>query len=187
MSKCNGLAVRRRGEKLAVMAASALAALALQLASIDIASADETAPMFMFVHVADNFTADPDAGTLRLVNVSPQVLYFSDRPQRIAGHMKLPDYLKEWSEGKDNFGDDPPNATLSVYEPGQGGNTLVVVELTNPVIDGRDIVYTCKVLDGSLPREGGATALFIDAIGIGGGVGIGYHGVGVGRRGPGYR
>ena len=40
-------------------------------------------------------------------------------------------------------------------------------------------------MDGTMPKNGGATSLFIDAIGIGGGVGVGFHGVGVGLRGPG--
>jgi hypothetical protein len=116
-------------------------------------------------------------------------LYFADRPQRIAGHIKMAGYLKEWTAkaGKDNFGADPPNATLSVYEPGKAENTIVVVKLTNPVVDGADLVYTYKVLNGTMPVKGGATALFIDRIGVGGGVGPGFHGVGVGRRGVGWR
>lgn len=155
------------------------------LAGLGMAKAEDAPPMFMFVHVADDLKADPAAKTLRLVNVNDQVLFFSDRPERLAGHMKLADYLQEWTKGKDNFGDDPPNATLSVYEPGQTDNTLAVVELTDPVIDGDDLIYTYEVLDGTVPEAGGATTLFIDAIGIGGGVGFGYHGVGVGLRGPG--
>ena len=99
------------------------------------------------------------------------------------------DYLKEWSAkaGKDNFGADPPNGTLSVYEPGQPDSTLVVVKLTNPVADGADLVYNYKVINGTMPANGGQAALFIDWIGVGGGVGFGYHGVGVGRRGVGWR
>jgi len=101
----------------------------------------------------------------------------------------MADYLNEWTAkaGKDNFGADPPNATLSIYEPGKADNTIVVVKLTNPVVDGADLVYTYKVLNGTLPASGGPTALFIDWIGVGGGVGFGFHGVGVGFRGPGLR
>jgi len=62
-----------------------------------------------------------------------------------------------------------------------------VVELTEPRIDGSDLIYTYKLIEGKLPASGGATALFIDLIGAGGGVGRGFHGVGVGRRGPGVR
>ncbi|HKY95174.1 MAG TPA: hypothetical protein VJL84_07695 [Kiloniellales bacterium] len=149
------------------------------------AKAAEAEPMFMFVHTADAMAADSAQGTLRLIGVSKQTLYFSDRPERIAGHMSLDAYLNEWTEGKDNFGEDPPNATLSVYEKDTAENTLAVIEIFQPVVDGEDLIYSYKLLDGAVPEKGAATALFIDAIGIGGGVGLGYHGVGVGLRGPG--
>lgn len=183
MSKYRKLA----GETTGLFAAAVLAALASawQFESVAAAEPEDTEPSFMFVHVADDFVADPDAKTLRLVNVSPQVLFFSDRPQRLVGHLKMARYLDEWTKVKDNFGEDPPNAALSVYEPGGSNNAMAVVEITNPVVDGKDIVYAYKLLDGTIPKNGGETALFIDKIGIGGGVGAGYHGVGVGARGPG--
>ena len=82
---------------------------------------------------------------------------------------------------------DPPNATLSVYEPGRAEPTLVVVTITKPVVEGADLVYGYKLLEGQMPAAGGATTLFIDWYGVGGGVGPGLHGVGVGRRGVGWR
>jgi len=147
------------------------------------------APQLMFVEIAEDLKVDPAKSTLRLVKVNQQTLYFSDRPQRIAGHLKMADYMKEWTAkaGKDNFSADPPNATLSVYEPGQAETTLAVVRLTQPKIEGPDLVYSYKLIEGKLPVKGGATALFIDWIGVGGGVGAGFHGVGVGFRGPGWR
>jgi hypothetical protein len=144
---------------------------------------------FMFVQIADDVKVDPATSTFRLVKVNQQTLYFSDRPVRIAGHIKMAAYLKEWTSkaGKDNFGGDPPNAVLSIYEPGQPDNTLAVVKITDPVVDGADLIYKYKLIEGKLPAGGGATALFIDWIGVGGGVGPGYHGVGVGARGVGVR
>jgi hypothetical protein len=170
-------------------------AILLVAAMLSVASAATTSktssesPQLMFVQTAEDLKVDPAKSTFRLVKVNQQTLYFSDRPQRIAGHLKMADYLKEWTAkaGKDNFGANPPNATLSVYEPGQPDNTVVVVELTNPVVEGADLVYKYKIINGKLPAKGGATALFIDWIGVGGGVGFGYHGVGVGFRGPGWR
>jgi hypothetical protein len=152
-------------------------------------SRSSEAPQLMFVQTAEDLKVDPAKSTFRLVKVNQQTLYFSDRPQRIAGHIKMADYLKEWTAqaGKDNFKADPPNATLSVYEPGQADSTVVVVELTNPVVEGADLVYTYKIINGKMPVKGGATALFVDWIGVGGGVGFGYHGIGVGRRGFGWR
>lgn len=170
-----------------------LTAVMLSMAGCATSSTTSTASsdkvQLMFVQIAEDVKVDPAAGTFRLVKVNQQTLYFSDRPQRIAGHISMSDYLKEWTAqaGKDNFKADPPNAVLSVYEPGQRDNTLAVVEIMNPVVNGADLVYSYRVIEGKLPAGGGATSLFIDWIGAGGGVGPGYHGVGVGLRGPGLR
>jgi len=91
----------------------------------------------------------------------------------------------EGGEGPDNFSSDPPNATLSVYESGRHENTLAVVKISHPAIDGKDPVYHYKIIEGTMPKAGGATALFIDWIGVGGGVDPGFHGVGAGARGVG--
>lgn len=141
----------------------------------------------MFVQTAENIKIDPTTKTLRLINLNPQTLYFADRPQRVAGHITLPAYMDEWTAqaGANNFANDPPNATLSIYEGGKKENSLVVVEISNPVIQGKDLIYTYKLIDGTMPKEGGTTALFIDWIGAGGGVGPGFHGVGAGTRGVG--
>ena len=121
----------------------------------------------MFVQTADDLKAD--GTTLRLVNVGQQTLYFSDRPARVAGHLTMPAYMDEWKagEGPDNFSSDPPNATLSVYESGNQENTLAVVKISHPVIDGKDLVYSYKLIEGTMPKAGGAAALFIDWIGAG--------------------
>lgn len=161
--------------------------LAIALGGLVAARADEPQIQLMFVQTADSFKAD--GASLRLINVGQQTLYFSDRPVRIAGHVSMAAYLTGWTPeaGPDNFSADPPNATLSVYETGNKDNTLAVVEISDPVVDGKDLVYRYKLIEGAMPKAGGATALFIDWIGPGGGVGVGYHGVGVGARGPGWR
>jgi hypothetical protein len=149
----------------------------------------QSAPQFMFVQSAEDIKVDPTTSTFRLVKVNEQTVYFTDRPQRIAGHIKMPAYLTEWTgaAGSDNFSVDPPNATLSVYEPDQPDNTVTVVKISHPVVDGNDLVYNYKLIEGTMPNAGGATALFIDWIGPGGGVGPGVHGVGAGARGVGVR
>jgi hypothetical protein len=164
-----------------------VAAMLSMVACATTSTTSSQSPQLMFVQSAEDLKVDPAMSTFRLVKVNQQTLYFSDRPVRIAGHIKMADYLKEWTSqaGKDNFSADPPNATLSIYEPGQPENTLVVAKITNPVVDGADLVYTYKIIDGKMPANGGATSLFIDWIGVGGGVGRGFHGVGAGARGPG--
>ena len=167
--------------------AAATAAAVPMSALLSPAQAADSKVQLMFVQTAENLKADDK--TLRLVNLSPQTVYFSDRPVRLAGHVTLAAYLEEWTAaaGPNNFSKNPPNATLSVYEPGQKANTLTVVEITQPVVEGRDLVYRYKLIEGKVPLAGGAAALFIDWIGPGGGVGPGFHGVGVGGRGVGVR
>lgn len=152
-------------------------------------SEEKPKPMFMFVQVGEDLKVDTKAKTFSLVGVSPHTIYFADRPERIVGHIRMEDYFKEWTSkaGADNFGKDPPNAALSIYEPGQPNNTLTIVEIRNPKIEGSNLIYSFNLLEGELPANGGPSALFIDWIGPGGGVGVGFHGVGVGRRGPGWR
>jgi len=163
------------------LAAAAMASLPTRVAAAD------AQMQLMFVQSADGLKADDK--TLRLVNVSRQTIWFSDRPVRQAGHMSLKDYLKEWTAaaGPNNFSKDPPNATLSVYQPGKDENSLTVVEISDPKVEGKDLVYAYKLIEGQMPRTGAAPSLFIDWIGVGGGVGPGFHGVGVGRRGVGWR
>jgi hypothetical protein len=168
-------------------------ALASAAASVPLAAATPAAtapePQLMFVQLSHAMTSDPATKTLRLVGVNPQSLYFADRPVRLAGHLKMDEYLAKWTAqaGKDNFSADPPNATISVYEKGKADSTLAVIEILNPRIEGKDLVYDYKIIEGEMPKAGGETSLFIDSIGLGGGVGPGFHGVGVGRRGVGVR
>ena len=171
-----------------LLTAAALAAAATPLTAwLSPARAADEKVQLMFVQSAESLKADDK--TLRLVNVSPQTIWFTDRPVRKAGHVTMANYMKEWTAaaGKDNFSKDPPNATLSVYEAGQTDNTLTVVEIFDPMVQGKDLVYRYKLIEGKVPASGGATSLFIDWIGPGGGVGAGFHGVGVGGRGVGVR
>ena len=129
-------------------------AVALFTAAMLSTAASQTAPsassktQLMFVQSADDFKVDAAKNTFRLVKVNQQTLYFSDRPERIAGHMKMDQYLAEWAkaEGPDNFSADPPNAILSVFEPGKADNTVVVVKISHPVVDGNDILYSYKII-----------------------------------------
>ena len=141
------------------------------LVGLSMAKADEAKVPVMFVQTAQGLTADDN--TLRLVNVGEQTLYFSDRPTRLAGHVTMPIYLEEWKagNGRNDFSKDPPNATLSVYQPGHDDNALTVVEISKPVMEGKDLVYSYKLIEGKMPKTGKATALFIDWVAVGGGFG----------------
>jgi len=48
-------------------------------------------------------TFDKATNKLTLTGVSPVTLFFTDRPERIAGNMKTASFISFWSKGKDNF------------------------------------------------------------------------------------
>jgi hypothetical protein len=103
-------------------------------------------------------------GKLVLQGVNPVTVCFTDRPARLAGHMQTSRFVPLWSQGKDSFLKDNPNATLSVFS---GDNVSdLVVELSNPLLSGSDLTYDARILEGTLPANGGACALFIDIIGM---------------------
>jgi hypothetical protein len=116
----------------------------------------------LFVQNAKNVTFKE--GKLVLRGVNPVTVCFTDRPARLAGHMQTSKFIPLWSQGKDSFLKDNPNATLSVFS---GDNVSdLVVELSNPQLSGSDLTYDARVLEGTLPANGGACALFIDIIGM---------------------
>jgi hypothetical protein len=117
----------------------------------------------LFVQNAKDVTVDGEK--LILKGIGPTVLFFSDRPERIAGHMTNERYLKLWTkDGKDSFLADPPNATISVFADDTEAN--LVVTLKNPQFDGDDLTYDISVLQGKLPEKGGPCSVFIDIIGM---------------------
>jgi hypothetical protein len=104
-------------------------------------------------------------GKLVLKGVSPVTIFFSDRPERIAGNMATAAFVPFWSDGKDSFAKDNPNANLSVLEKDRH-NADIVVTLSNPVLKGDELSYDVKILEGNMPASGGPASLFIDIIGM---------------------
>ena len=101
--------------------------------ALSAAAADK--PVFMFVQVADDGALAPKEGSpgeyvLTLRGVAPQTVYFSDRPQRVAGHMPTDAFLKSIGFLDSN----PPNAAITVVGAAEGEDT-VVVELRRPQYD----------------------------------------------------
>ena len=117
----------------------------------------------LFVQEAEGVRFEGDGMTL--VNVNPQTLFFSDRPEEIAGYLSFSQFIKLVSEGPDNFKEDPPNATIVIME----GEDLVNVVLSlpeKPYLKDKDLVFpSVSIIQGDPPAAGGATALFIDVIG----------------------
>jgi hypothetical protein len=119
---------------------------------------------FLFVQTAKGMTFDKPASKLTLTGVSPVTVMFSDRPERIAANMRTAAFVPFWSKGKDSFLSDPPNADISILE----GDQLrqIVAVLQDPVLQGDNLTYTVKVVQGDMPATGADVSVFIDIIGM---------------------
>ena len=133
---------------------------------------------YLFVQNAHSGSFVPVEGeenlyTLTMEGVSPQTIYFSDRPKRDVGQVPMGKFLDELGFVEAN----PPNAALDMLEI----NEVVVVELFNPEYSPEEkrLQYRAIVLeqpdhsyavfnekhDQEIPAEFGSVALFIDDCG----------------------
>jgi hypothetical protein len=115
----------------------------------------------LFVQTSHGMTYDD--GRLTMRTLAPTTLFFSDRPDRVTGHISSEEFVDSWDKGDDSFESNPPNAVLSIFHTDMVSD--VVVELLEPVLEGKDLSYNVVILDGEMPAEGGPSALFIDVIG----------------------
>jgi hypothetical protein len=119
---------------------------------------------FLFVQTAKGMTFDKSTNKLTLEGVSPITIFFTDRPERIAGHMKTAAFVPFWSTGKDSFLSDPPNADVSILESDKLRQMVVVLQA--PALKDDALTYTVKVLQGDAPAKGADVSVFIDIIGM---------------------
>jgi hypothetical protein len=140
-----------------------LFAVSLGAASVSLVAAQTKAPpnspQVLFVQTAKK-VAFKD-GTLTLEDVSPATAFFSERPNRIVGQIRNDLFLKQWTEGKNSFKGDPPNAFLTVFNEGNRPTGVTVV-LTNPRAAGKNFQYDARILKGNPPAAGMESTLFID-------------------------
>jgi len=144
------------------VAATAVAASSLALLKSALAQGDQEVE-YLFVQSAKSLTFDKATSKVTLEGVSPATIFFSDRPDRIAGNMTTAAFIPFWSQGKDNFQSNPPNADISILE----GSELrqVVAVLQDPELRGDNLAYTVKILQGDMPAKGADVSVFIDIIG----------------------
>jgi hypothetical protein len=117
----------------------------------------------MFVQVARDMTSEGDKVTLR--GLAPATLFFSDRPQRVVGHLTAQQFVDEWDKGENSFAADPPNAVISFLAAGDEVPEDAIVVLRDPELDGDTITYGIELLEGSLPAKAESCSVFIDPFG----------------------
>ena len=117
----------------------------------------------LFAQTARELTTDGDRVTFH--GLSPAILYFSDCPQRVVGHLTSQQFVDEWGKGENSFAADPPNAVISFVEKGDETPEDAIVVLKDPRLEGDKLTYTVDMLEGSLPAKGELVSVFIDPFG----------------------
>jgi len=131
------------------------------------ASISDQKVQLLFVQNATGIEYDKAKGTLRMKNIARSTLFFTDRPVRMAGYYHTRDeFLHLWSEGPDSFAKSPPNATLSLLEVGKADLQNVVINIRNPRLQGKDLIYDITIIEGTMPQAAGDAVLFIDILGF---------------------
>jgi len=143
--------------------ASVLLAACAQGASTPTPSPEASAS---YLYVISGTSGSIEGTTLTLHGV-PSVLWFTDRPERDAGHMTVADFLAGWDQGSGSFAADPPNAALSILAEDGGDPIEAVMELDSVSGDGTNLAFEVTPIEGTLP-EGtfGTASLFIDTCDI---------------------
>lgn len=120
---------------------------------------DETEISWLFVVNATGGSFD--GKTVTMHNVPPPLM-FSDRPNRVWGHMTLSELLPVVKEGPDSFIVNPPNSVLSTFREGELPTEATVV-MHDATVDGANLLFSVDVLDGSIPATFGPASLFVDS------------------------
>jgi len=134
---------------------------------------------YLFVQNANYATIEPvkdkpNTYTITLKQISPLVIFISDRPNRKTGQLPVEQFIKLWeSKGSDSFKDNPPNAVLSSVHNSlffSDKNANYGFELSSPSYDAKTktLSYTAKGLEGTSVVKESQTlehiSLFIDDV-----------------------
>jgi len=114
-------------------------------------------PQYLFTLASKSGTFEGDILTLKGI---PLVVYFSDRPVRVAGHITLEKFAGMWDKGVNNFKADPPNAELAIYD--KKGDKHAILIISSPEVKGDTISFKVRLISESIPKSLGHSTLFID-------------------------
>jgi hypothetical protein len=98
----------------------------------------------LFAQTAREMTSEGDKVTFH--GASPATLYFSDRPQRVVGHLTTKKSVEEWGLGENSFAADPPNAVISFVETGDATpeDAIVVLKDRSSKATSSPTPWTCS-------------------------------------------
>ncbi|MBL7175739.1 MAG: SHOCT domain-containing protein [Desulfobacteraceae bacterium] len=151
--------ITKRTLKIMVCQVLALAILGMGMFQSGLAKTPKTTQELDLLFVQNATSGTFDGKTLTLKGVGPTI-FFTDRPNRVEGHLRTEVLIEEWGKGADSLAADPPNAALSILD--ENAVKSIVVELFDPILAGTTLSYRVKVLQGKIPPTFKMASLFID-------------------------
>ncbi len=137
--------------------------IALSLCFLTPSIAQDKSEKVELLYVQNSHDVLVEKHRLTLKKISATTIYFSDRPQRVAGHMTTTAFVAEWGRGENSFAANPPNANLSIFNKNEIID--VVVTLMNPRLVGEDLIYDINILQEDSQGVSGQCSVFIDPVG----------------------
>jgi len=147
----------------------------VQSKQIETAQTDKLSVLFIQAAKSADLTADPNKPgqyILHLKEVNPTMVWFSDRPNRMAGTLNMDHLIKVWQKGHESFAISHPNVGMvySVFKATTtGGVSADVLTLSNPQYNANDqtLRYLAKPVGHELGIKAGSfkdVFLFIDGM-----------------------
>ena len=122
--------------------------------------ADEDQKSWLFVQTASGFSL---AGSQLTVPYEREVFAFTDRPDRLYGHLNAHEFEALWQTGEDDFGSNPPNAVLTWVADGEVHEAEIELMGVQVGERGRSIIYQIKSeAADDIPAHAEQVSLFID-------------------------
>lgn len=121
----------------------------------------KTAPEQEVLFVINFDTGSFDGKKLTLNgNGQSNVIYFSDRPERVAGHMGVNGFLALWAKASGSIEKDQHKAVLSLFINDEQKDYVITV--SKPVVNGTSLVFDVVVTEGAPPDSFNTGGLFMD-------------------------
>ena len=135
--------------------------LASLLFGIFAVSAEAETPKSSTVLYVQSAHAGSYDGTYLTLKAVPNTVYFTDRPERKAGHISNHEFARSWDGDGDTFRTNPPNADLSIL--GEPVKNIVLILEERPRLERRGLRYKVTIIEGEIPARFGTASLFIDS------------------------
>ena len=123
----------------------------------------ETAEIsLLFTQTVESATSNNNTLTLE---TQDDVFAFTDRPNRMAGHIPLENFTTLWSHNNSTFTEDPPNAVIT-WKADNGSMAYAEIILTNASVNVDGFIeynYTLETGE-TIPSNLSEVSLFIDTL-----------------------